>query len=130
SRGRGRILPPAFPFFRGAGAGRAAAGFCFGCRPRPRRGEYRKEMSRAIRAAPPLREGRAVMANSFGSRSALQVGGRTYTIHRLAAVEKAIPEAARLPYSLKILLENLLRTENGLAVRPDDIEALARWQPK
>jgi aconitate hydratase len=50
-------------------------------------------------------------------------------MYRLSAVEKAVPEAARLPFSLKILLENLLRTEDCLSVRPDDIEALARWQP-
>jgi aconitate hydratase len=70
------------------------------------------------------------MANSFGSRSPLTVGNKSYTIYRLAAIEKAIPEAARLPFSLKILLENLLRTENGLSVRKEDIEALARWNPK
>jgi aconitate hydratase len=70
------------------------------------------------------------MADSFGSRSTLAVGGRSYTIHRLAAVEKAVPGAARLPFSLKILLENLLRTENSLSVRKDDIEALAKWDPK
>jgi aconitate hydratase len=70
------------------------------------------------------------MSNSFGSRSSLSVGGKNYTIYRLAAIEKAIPEAARLPFSLKILMENLLRTENGLSVRKEDIEALARWNPK
>src|SRR5262249_16787601 len=59
----------------------------------------------------------------------LKVGERTYTIHRLAAVEKAIPDAARLPYSLKILLENLLRCEDGRSVGAADIEALARWDP-
>jgi len=70
------------------------------------------------------------MSNSFGGRSTLSVGGTSYTIHRLAAIEKLVPEAARLPFSLKILLENLLRTENGLSVRKEDIEALARWNPK
>jgi len=69
------------------------------------------------------------MANSFGSQGTLQVGNQTYAIHRLAAVERSIPAAKRLPYSLKILLENLLRMEDGLTVRPDDIEALARWTP-
>jgi aconitate hydratase len=68
------------------------------------------------------------MANSFGSRSTLRVGNRDYTIYRLAAVAKAFPQAARLPYALKILLENLLRTENGQVVRPEDIEALAACQ--
>ncbi len=70
------------------------------------------------------------MANTFGSEGALQVGDRAYTIYRLGAVAKVIPEAAGLPYSLKILLENLLRTEDGRTVRADDIEALARWQPQ
>ncbi|HXG11017.1 MAG TPA: aconitase family protein, partial [Gemmataceae bacterium] len=69
------------------------------------------------------------MANSFGSQAILRVGDRTYTIFRLDAIEKAFPQAARLPFSLKILLENLLRNENGQTVRPDDIEALANWQP-
>src|SRR5689334_22087985 len=70
------------------------------------------------------------MANSFGSQATLTVGDRSYTIHRLDAVTKKFPQAARLPYSLKILLENLLRTENGLSVRAADVEALARWDPK
>jgi aconitate hydratase len=69
------------------------------------------------------------MANSFGSQSSLRVGDRAYTIFRLAAVAKQFPQAARLPYSLKILLENLLRTEDGQIVRPEDIQALANWQP-
>src|SRR5262245_29006768 len=70
------------------------------------------------------------MSNSFGSEAVLKVGGRTYTIHRLEPVLKRFPQAARLPYSLKILLENLLRTENGLSVRPDDIESLAVWDAR
>src|SRR6516164_7414533 len=70
------------------------------------------------------------MSNQFGSKSTLQVGDRTYTIYRLATMAKTIPAAARLPFSLKILLENLLRTEDGLAVRPEDIAALASWNPK
>src|SRR5262249_29035076 len=60
----------------------------------------------------------------------LRVGNRDFTIFRLGAVEKAIPSAAGLPFSLKILLENLLRTEDGRSVRAEDIEALANWQPK
>src|SRR5262245_32945924 len=70
------------------------------------------------------------MNNSFGSQATLTVGDRTYTIYRLDAVEKKFTQAARLPYSLKILLENLLRTENGLSVRPADVEALANWDAK
>ena len=60
----------------------------------------------------------------------LTVGGKAYSIHRLAAVEAAHPQAKKLPFSLKILLENLLRNENGLSVRKADIDALALWQPK
>ncbi len=70
------------------------------------------------------------MVNSFGSQSRLRVGDLDYTIHRLDAVARAHPNAARLPYSLKVLLENLLRTEDGQAVRADDIKALANWDPK
>ena len=70
------------------------------------------------------------MVNSFNSRTTLRVGDLDYTIYRLDAVAKAHPNAARLPYSLKILLENLLRTEDGQAVRADDVEALANWDPK
>lgn len=70
------------------------------------------------------------MVNSLGSRSQLRVGDQDYTLFRLDAVYKTHPQAQRLPYSLKILLENLLRTEDGLAVRPEDILALAEWDPK
>ncbi len=64
--------------------------------------------------------------NSFGSRAALG----QHDIFRLDALERAGLPVARLPYSLKILLENLLRLEDGRTVGPDDIEALARWDPK
>jgi aconitate hydratase len=70
------------------------------------------------------------MANSFGSAATLRVGSRTYQIHRLGAVEQAFPSARRLPFSLKILLENLLRREDGVTVTRRDIETLATWQPK
>ena len=69
-------------------------------------------------------------ANSFGARSEMTVGGKTYTLYRLAAIESAFPQAKKLPFSLKVLLENLLRNENGLSVRKPDIEALAKWDPK
>ncbi|QGG94285.1 aconitate hydratase [Actinomarinicola tropica] len=62
--------------------------------------------------------------NSFGARSDLTVGGASYEIHRLDAVGD---EAAGLPYSMKVLLENLLRQEDGETVTAEDIEALARW---
>ncbi|MEU4578423.1 MULTISPECIES: aconitate hydratase AcnA [Nonomuraea] len=64
-------------------------------------------------------------ANSFGSRDTLRVGDASYEIFRLDAVEGA----ARLPYSLKILLENLLRTEDGANITADHIRALGSWDP-
>jgi aconitate hydratase len=63
--------------------------------------------------------------NSFGSRGTLDVAGTSYQIHRLDAV----PGAGDLPYSLKILLENLIRTEDGLNVTADHVRALAGWDP-
>jgi aconitate hydratase len=63
--------------------------------------------------------------NSFGSRATLDVAGTSYQIHRLDAV----PGAGDLPYSLKVLLENLLRTEDGVNVTADHVRALAGWDP-
>jgi len=68
-------------------------------------------------------------ANSFGSRATLNAGGATYEIFRLDALERRGLPVARLPYSLKILLENLLRLEDGRVVRAQDIEKLTRWNP-
>jgi len=69
-------------------------------------------------------------SNSFGSRAVLTVGERSFDIFRLEALEKAgIGEISRLPFSMKILLENLLRNEDGRFVDRSDIEALARWGP-
>ncbi|HXT99961.1 MAG TPA: aconitase family protein, partial [Polyangia bacterium] len=70
------------------------------------------------------------MANSFGSRSTLDVGKRKFEIHKLSALEKAGLAPARLPFSLRILLENLLRHEDGKQVKEADIRALAGWDPK
>src|SRR2546426_1982389 len=69
-------------------------------------------------------------ANSFGSSATLGIGGRTFEIFRLDALERRGLGIARLPYSLKILLENLLRREDGRTVRAVEIEKLARWDPK
>ena len=69
-------------------------------------------------------------ANSFGSRATLRVGDRAYEVYRLDALEKAGFAVSRLPFALKILLENLLRFEDGLSVRHEDVEALARWSPE
>jgi aconitate hydratase len=64
--------------------------------------------------------------NSFGARSSLEVGDRTFEVFRLDALQEGF-DVARLPYSIKILLENVLRHEDGVNVRADDVEALARW---
>src|SRR6185437_11112045 len=66
--------------------------------------------------------------NSFGARSTLRVGNRQYQISRLDALDKQGISTQPLPYSLRILLENLLRTENGKSVTKDDISFLAQWQ--
>ena len=68
------------------------------------------------------------MTDSFGARSTLAVGGKEYDIYRLDAVKEG--HVDRLPYSLKILLENLLRHEDGRDVTREDILALASWDPK
>ncbi len=69
------------------------------------------------------------MSNSFGARSELNAGGQTYEIYRLDAL-KDKGDIEHLPYSLKILLENLLRNEDGQFVTAGDIEALAGWDAK
>ena len=68
-------------------------------------------------------------ANSFGSKSMFEVGGRAYDIFRIDALQSS-HDVARLPFSLKILLENLLRNEDGESIRAADIEALARWDAR
>src|SRR5256712_10042087 len=69
--------------------------------------------------------------NSFGTRTALAVGGRSVDFYSLPVLERAgFPEIARLPFSMKILLENLLRHEDGRFVKKADIEALAGWDLK
>jgi len=69
--------------------------------------------------------------NSFASRTALAVGGRMFQTYSLPALERAgFADVARLPYSMKILLENLLRHEDGRFVKAADVETLARWDLK
>ena len=68
------------------------------------------------------------MTDSFGARSTLAVGGNDIDIYRLDSVKEG--HVDRLPYSLKILMENLLRHEDGRDVTRDDILALANWDPK
>jgi aconitate hydratase len=69
--------------------------------------------------------------NSFHAAGELRAGGRTYEIFRLAALEQAgVAKLSRIPYSIKILLENLLRFEDGSTVKKSDIEYVAKWDPK
>jgi aconitate hydratase len=66
--------------------------------------------------------------NSFGARAGLDVGERSFEVFRLDALAP-VGDVGGLPFSLKVLLENLLRTEDGSAVTAEDIEAFARWDP-
>ena len=66
------------------------------------------------------------MSDSFGARSTLAVSGREYEIFRLDALQERF-DVARLPYSIKVLLENVLRLEDGDSVTADDVETIASW---
>ncbi len=70
------------------------------------------------------------MTNSFGAKRTMTAGGRSFRIAHLPTLEAAGLPVARLPYALKILLENLLRREDGHIVPADDVEAIARWEPE
>ncbi|MCC7153087.1 MAG: aconitate hydratase AcnA [Bryobacterales bacterium] len=65
--------------------------------------------------------------NSFGSASTLRAGTREYQIYRLEALKAKGFDLARIPFSIKVLLENLLRHEDGAAVKSSDVEYVARW---
>jgi aconitate hydratase len=68
--------------------------------------------------------------NSFGTQATISIDGTTFAYFSLSAVERATGTSiSRLPFSLKVLLENLLRNEDGRFVRTADIEAVARWNP-
>src|ERR1700748_3844981 len=67
--------------------------------------------------------------DSFGAKGTLDVNGKAYEIYRLDAVEGDGLDVKTLPYSLKVLLENLLRTEDGADITADDIRAIAGWDP-
>ncbi len=69
------------------------------------------------------------MDDPFGARSVLTVGDRRYEIFRLETLSKAGIPVDRLPYSIRVLLENLLRTMDGKVVTAEDVEAVARWNP-
>ena len=70
---------------------------------------------------------RALGQDSFKTRRTLKVGGKSYDYFSLEAAAKALGDLSRLPYSLKVLLENLLRFEDGRSVKADDIKAMAAW---
>jgi aconitate hydratase len=69
------------------------------------------------------------MSDSFGARSTLEVGGQEYEVFRLDALQEQF-DIARLPYSLKVLLENALRLEDGDAVTSNDVDSIATWDAK
>src|SRR5271170_1907447 len=70
------------------------------------------------------------MPNSFESADELEAGGRAHRIYRLDSLEKAgLATLSRIPFSIKILLENLLRFEDGTTVKRSDIEYVAAWDP-
>ncbi len=67
-------------------------------------------------------------SNSFGAASTLTVGGNRYKFFALESLEKRGANISRIPYSIKILLENLLRTENGATVKSSDVEYVTEWK--
>ena len=69
----------------------------------------------------------AAHPNSFKARKTLKVGGKSYTYFSLKAVEKEIGDLSRLPFTLRILMENLVRHEDGTTVKKADIAAFADW---
>ncbi len=68
-----------------------------------------------------------ISSNSFRTLSTLRVNGRIYRIHSLRALAAAGFDLKRVPYSIKVLLENLLRQEDGVNVKKSDIEYVANW---
>src|ERR1019366_4842925 len=111
---RGRCPPPAD---RVGGPGRAA-------RRGPWAGPCRRAESGVQRHDKP--QDAAMTLDSFGARGMLEVGDDLYRIWRLAALQD-VSDLARLPYSIKVLLENVLRHENGREISADQVAALARW---
>src|SRR6185369_14603839 len=101
-----------------------------GCRARGPGANLRNFLGHRLSTARGFAPKNQRMSNSFGARSTLKVGTREYEIYRLSALTKAGIDPARLPYSLRILLENLLRLEDGKVVKEGDIRALGAWDPK
>ena len=68
--------------------------------------------------------------NAFNTRTSLEVGGRNYTYYSLESLEKAgLVQLEKLPYSVRVMLESVLRACDGVEVTPDDVKALAAWKP-
>src|ERR1044071_10318972 len=71
------------------------------------------------------------MTNTFGSKAQIAVGGSKVELYRLDALVKAnVGDVATLPYSMRILLENLLRYEDAKTVTPTDVQMVAGWDPR
>ncbi len=70
----------------------------------------------------------AVGQDSLNTRSTLQAGGRSYAYYSLRKAALQLGDVTRLPFSMKVLLENLLRFEDGTTVTREDIQALVDWQ--
>ncbi|HEV8408629.1 MAG TPA: hypothetical protein VGQ34_11920, partial [Sphingomicrobium sp.] len=68
--------------------------------------------------------------DSLRTRSTLEAAGRTYAYFSLAKAAETLGDVSRLPFSMKVLLENLLRNEDGRSVKKADIEAMAKWARK
>ena len=66
--------------------------------------------------------------DSLNTRSTLEVGGKTYAYYSLPKAAEALGDVSRLPFSMKVLLENLLRFEDGMTVTRDDLQAMVDWQ--
>src|SRR5215470_14033311 len=71
-----------------------------------------------------------MLKNTFGSRSNLRAGNKDYEIYRIDALDKQGISTTHLPFSLRILLENLLRTEDGRSVKAEDVKNVAAWDGK
>ena len=68
--------------------------------------------------------------DSFGARTTLSVDGKKYEIHKLEALERRGFNLSRMPYSIKVMLENVVRREDGMVVTTEQVETVARWSPK
>jgi len=81
-------------------------------------------------ALPGIPENKAMTSDSFKTRGSLQVGGKTYEVFSLDVLAKSNPSVRQLPFSLRVLLENLLRHEDGRVVKREHVEKMLAWNPK